>query len=65
MFLVPGYRVKMWYVTKGISNGASLSAGSLIGSMTNRAADSPGMTNHVHVQVEKNGRIVNPTSYIC
>ncbi|XP_078363053.1 leukocyte cell-derived chemotaxin-2-like [Oculina patagonica] len=59
------YRVKMWYVTKGVGNGASLSAGSPIGYMTNRAANSPGMTNHVHVQLEKNGRVVNPTSYAC
>lgn len=63
--LVPGYRVKMWYVKKGVSNGKSVSAGDFVGTMTNRAAVSRGMINHVHVQLEKNGMIVNPTPYIC
>lgn len=55
----------MWYVKKGVSNGNSVSAGDFVGTMTNRAAVSLGMINHVHVQLEKNGMIVNPTPYIC
>ncbi|KAJ7360365.1 Peptidase M23 [Desmophyllum pertusum] len=60
-----GYRVKMWYVTKQVRNGKKLSAGSYIGSMTDRTIHARGMTNHVHVQLEKNRTIVNPTSYAC
>ena len=55
----------MWYVSKGVRNGDIVSAGDSVGTMKNRAAVSPGMINHVHVQLEKNGVIVNPTPYIC
>ena len=40
-------------------------AGDVVGTMTNRAAVSRGMKNHVHVQLQKDGVIVNPTPYIC
>ena len=55
----------MWYVSKKVRNGDSVSAGDVVGTMTNRAAMSRGMINHVHVQLEMNGVIVNPTPYIC
>lgn len=61
-----GYSVKMHYVVKRVSNGVSISGGSYIGSMTNmKAYFRAGMTNHIHVQLYKNGRIINPTSYVC
>ncbi|XP_078347146.1 myeloid protein 1-like isoform X2 [Oculina patagonica] len=60
-----GYRVKMWYVGKQVRNGAILPAGSYIGDMKDRAAGSRGMTNHVHVQLYKDGKIVDPTPYAC
>lgn len=63
--LVPGYEVKMWYVSKGVRDRVSVSAGDFVGTMENRAAVSRGMINHVHVQLQKNGVIVNPTPYIC
>ncbi|XP_078347407.1 leukocyte cell-derived chemotaxin-2-like isoform X2 [Oculina patagonica] len=59
------YKVKMWYVSKDVSDGTYVSAGSVIGTMKDRAAASPGMTNHVHVQLYKDGSIVDPTPYVC
>ena len=61
-----GYAVKMFYVTKDIRNGVSVSARGRIGSMTNMAAQfsPPGMTNHIHVELYKSGQIVNPTPYL-
>ena len=55
----------MWYVSKGVRNGDSVSTRDVVGTMENRAAVSPGMINHVHVQLKKDGVIVNPTPYIC
>ena len=63
--LVPGYKVKMWYVSMSVGTGDSVFVGDVVGTMTNRAAVSPGMKNHVHVQLQKDGVIVNPTPYIC
>ena len=55
----------MWYVSKRVQTGDSVSAGDVVGAMTDRAAVSRGMINHVHVQLQKDGVIVNPTPYIC
>jgi len=64
-----GYRVKMWYVSRGVRKGDRVSAGDFVGTMNNRAAVSPGMINHVHVQLEKklggNWVILDPTPSIC
>lgn len=60
-----GYKVKMWYVSRRVRTGDSVSAGDVVGTMTNRAAPSRGMINHVHVQLMKDDVIVNPTPYIC
>lgn len=66
---VPGYRVKMWYVSRRVRKGDRVSAGDFVGTMKNRAAVSRGMINHVHVQLEKklggNWVIVDPTPFIC
>ena len=56
----------MFYVSKEIRDGVSVSAGGRIGSMTNMAAQfSAGMTNHIHVTLYKNEQKVNPTPYKC
>ncbi|RMX53586.1 hypothetical protein pdam_00004360 [Pocillopora damicornis] len=52
-----GYKVKMFYVRKTISNGRIVASGDSIGTMTDRASVDPGMTNHVHVQLYKDGAI--------
>lgn len=59
-----GYKVKMFYVWKTISNGRIVASGDSIGTMTDRASVDPGMTNHVHVQLYKDEAIVNPTSFV-
>ena len=63
-FVFLGYKVKMFYVRKTISNGRIVASGDSIGTMTDRASVDPGMTNHVHVQLYKDGAIVNPTSFV-
>lgn len=55
----------MFYVEKKVDDRVSVSTGSYIGVMTDRASSSPGMENHVHVQLYKDGIIVNPTPYVC
>ncbi len=55
----------MWYVGKQVRNGAILPAGSFIGDTKDRAAGSRGMTNHVHLQLYKDGKIVDTTPYAC
>nr|XP_058969724.1 myeloid protein 1-like [Pocillopora verrucosa] len=59
-----GYKVKLFYVRKTISNGRIVASGDSIGTMTDRASVDPGMTNHVHVQLYKDGAIVDPTSFV-
>ena len=56
----------MFYVTKGIGNGVSVSARGWIGIMTNMAAQfsRPGMTNHIHVELYKSGQGVDPKPYL-
>ena len=54
----------MWYVSMRVGTGDSVFAGEVVGTMTNRAAVSRGMKNHVHVQLQKDGVIVNPTLYL-
>lgn len=63
-FVFLGYKVKLFYVRKTISNGRIVASGDSIGTMTDRASVDPGMTNHVHVQLYKDGAIVNPTSFV-
>lgn len=56
----------MFYVKKKVNNGESVSAGSYIGDMTDMAsAFSDQMTNHIHVKLYLNGKIEDPTSYVC
>ena len=55
----------MWYMSPSVEKGQDVSAGSVIGIMTDRAAVSPGMTNHVRVQLYKNGRLEDPARYFC
>ena len=60
------YKVKMFYVSKEIRDGTSVSKGGQIGTMINMAAQyGRGMTNHIHVELEKNGKRVDPTPYKC
>lgn len=61
------YKVKMWYFSKEVNNLSHVSARGRIGSMINMAAQysPPGMTNHIHVELEKNGKRVDPTPYKC
>lgn len=57
----------MWYFKKEINDRSYVSARGWIGSMINMAAQysPPGMTNHIHVELKKNGKRVDPTPYKC
>lgn len=56
----------MFYVSKEIRDGTSVSKGGQIGTMINMAAQyGSGMTNHIHVELEKKGTRVDPTPYKC
>lgn len=54
-----GYIVKMFYV-EGILSG-EVQAGSLIGYAQDLSARYNGITNHVHIEITKDGAMINPT----
>ena len=52
------FNVKMFYTTMKVGIGATVNGNTVIGEMTNMAAEykrdgDDGMTNHVHVQIER------------
>ena len=56
----------MFYVSKTVNTGDLLGAGDRLGYMVNMAVQyGNGMTNHIHVQLNKNGVLVNPTRFFC
>ena len=59
--------MKLWYITREVKYGTHVSEKTVVGHMTNMADQykKAGMTNHVHVQLYKHERLVNPTSFIC
>ena len=61
-----GYLVRQLYTSPatGITNGANVSAGQSIGNYQGLGSRYSGITEHVHVDVRHNGRLVNPTTLI-
>ena len=65
--------MKLFYTTMKVGIGATVNGNTVIGEMTNMAAEykrdgDDGMTNHVHVQIEKRGdkpRPVDPSPFFC
>jgi len=53
-----GYTAKMFYVS-GVICG-EVAAGALIGFVQNLGVKYPDITNHVHIEVKKNNRTINP-----
>ncbi|XP_078347429.1 leukocyte cell-derived chemotaxin-2-like [Oculina patagonica] len=60
-----GYEVLLFYVSKEVDSGEEVDAGDFVGYSIDRTVGSPGMTQHVHLQMYKNGRRVDPTPYVC
>ncbi|XP_078347438.1 leukocyte cell-derived chemotaxin-2-like [Oculina patagonica] len=60
-----GYEVALFYVSKEVDSGEEVDAGEFVGYSIDRTVGNPGMTQHVHLQLYKNGYIVNPTPYVC
>ena len=61
-----GYRIKMFYLTPAVRVGTKVRAGEPIGTAQDISLKYPDrgsgpMTPHVHVEVRKDGRILDPT----
>lgn len=72
MFCSPGFKVKLFYISKTVNAGDSVETNTVIGSMTDMAGEfakdgDHGMTNHVHLQLERTDvdTVVDPSSFIC
>ena len=67
------YNVKMFYTTMKVGIGAKVNGNTVIGEMTDMATEYErdgeyGMTNHVHVQIERRGekpKPVDPSPFFC
>ncbi len=64
-----GHRIKMFYVTPNIPTGTRVKAGEPVGTAQDISQKYPDrgkgpMTPHVHVEVRKDGEIINPTGSI-
>jgi len=53
-----GYIIKMFYV-KGVLSG-SVKGGQFIGNAQDLTKKYPNITNHIHLEVKKNGSYINP-----
>jgi len=61
-----GYTVRELYVSpaEGIAVGSQVSAGQAIGTAQNLTTRYTGITNHVHVEIRRNGNYINPAMLI-
>ena len=61
-----GYQIREFYVTptEGLSLGSSVSAGQVIGTAQSLQHRYPNITNHIHIEIRSNGKIIDPTSVI-
>jgi len=60
-----GYQVKMWYFTP-IKTSGTVDEGSYLGlaaAISERYPGSPSMQDHIHLEVRKNGNLVDPLPY--
>jgi murein DD-endopeptidase MepM/ murein hydrolase activator NlpD len=55
--------IKLFYVDPIGALPASINRGEVVGTMQNRASNSPGMVNHLHIEVWVNGKVVDPSDY--
>ena len=56
-----GYEVKLFYV-QGLACGP-VKAGELVGAAEDLSVKYPGITNHVHLEIRKNGKVVPPLDF--
>jgi hypothetical protein len=56
-----GYAAKIWYFTPIKTSGKVNKGGSL---GTSQSLPDTGITQHLHLQLYKNGQIVDPTVYL-
>ena len=53
-----GFEVKVFYVEGSFSGPVRV--GDIVGQAQNVARKYPGITNHVHLEVRKNGKVLSP-----
>ena len=61
-----GYRVRQFYVepSDGLKKNMAVKKGQVIGTCQALTKKYAGMTNHVHVEIKKDGELVNPEKII-
>jgi hypothetical protein len=59
-----GYEVKVFYIGNMPMAGTMLPKGAVIGFVQNIAAKYPGLKNHIHIEIRKNGTLIDPTLLI-
>ncbi len=61
------FKTKIFYLDSPFQTGERISQGDFIGYAQNVARfynDEGKMINHIHVEIRKNGKLINPTKYI-
>lgn len=60
------YQLKVFYLIPSVSPEVSVSSGQMIGRSQSVSAcyKGQGMINHVHIELRKDGRVIDPTRYI-
>jgi len=59
-----GYEVRYFYVEPSVNVGAEVTVGSELGVTQNLDRRYPGITEHIHFEVKKDGNYVDPTNYL-
>jgi major membrane immunogen (membrane-anchored lipoprotein) len=59
--LLLGFRAKIWYFEPDNTSG-TMTKGAKLG--TSKSLPYSGITQHIHITLYKDGKIVNPTPYL-
>lgn len=59
-----GYKVRYFYVDPLVPVGSMIKEGNIIGRSQNLQHIYVGITHHIHLEVIKNGKYINPSDYI-
>lgn len=59
-----GYRVRYFYVKPLVEKGAQINNRNIIGLSQTLQPIYPGITDHIHVEVIKDGEHINPSDYL-
>jgi murein DD-endopeptidase MepM/ murein hydrolase activator NlpD len=61
-----GYVARQFYIQPGanVQTGASVQAGQVLGTQQRLRGRYPGIAEHVHVEIRRSGRLIDPTTLI-